>query len=331
MLHILLLLLKIVGIIILAVLGILLLLILILVFAPLRYELDGSSSGDLSSLDIQAKASFLAQIIRIYIQYQDEQLTWKFCLAWKHFFNKKIETNISENEKESESDKTVFSNNEKQSEYSMSEEISVSASEVPASVKRIVDDTHEKNLISKSTEKKTEKISSETKKEKTEDSKKVKTGILKKIERLFQKLKCTFRKIYDMMAVLKEKTDEIKNFIDDETHRSAFCKFLLEAKRFLKKVKPKVLDGAITFGFEDPSITGRVLGGISMIYPYLQEHLTISADFEEKTLSGKLYIKGRIRLSMILSFLLYLFLDKTVRITVRHILKLSKKFRQGGQ
>lgn len=308
MLHILLLLLKIVGIILLAVLGIMLLLVLILVFTPFRYELDGSSSGDLSSLDVQAKVSFLAQIIRLYIQYQEEQLTWKFCFAWKHFPNKNIETNASENKKEAEPKKEV-------------------TSKVPVTQKKTVENKQEKKTISVNSGNKTEKMSSEIKKDKTEDSKNAKTGIIKKIERLFQKLKCTFRKIYDMMAVLKEKTDEIKDFIDDETHRSAFCKFLLEAKRFLKKVKPKVLDGAITFGFEDPSITGRILGGISMIYPYFQEHLTISADFEEKTLSGKLYIKGRIRLSMILSFLLYLFLDKTVRITVHHILKLSKKFR----
>lgn len=312
MLHILLLLLKIVGIIILAVLGIVLLLVLTIAFTPLRYELDGSSNGDLSSLNVQAKVFFLARIIRIYVQYQEERLTWKFCLAWKNFSNQEIGTNASENKEESEPKKEGMS-------------------KAPVTQKKIVENKQEKKTISENSENKTEKISSEIKKEKTEDSKNAKTRILIKIERLFQKLKCTFRKIYDMIAVLKEKTDEIKNFIDDGTHKSAFYKFLSESKRFLKKVKPKVLDGAISFGFEDPSITGRVLGGISMIYPYLQDHLIISADFEEKTLSGKIYIKGKIRLSMIFSFLLYLLLDKTVRITVRHIFKLSKKFRQGGQ
>lgn len=312
MLHILLLLLKIVGIIILAVLGIMLLLVLTFVFTPLRYELDGSSSGDLSSLDVQAKASFLARIIRIYIQYQEERLTWKFCLAWKQFSNKKIETNASENKKDTEPKKEV-------------------TSKAPVTQKKTVENKQEKKTISVNSGNKTEKISSEIKKDKTEDSKKAKTGIIKKIERLFQKLKCTFEKIYDMMVVLKEKTDVIKNFINDETHKNAFHKLLSELKCFLKKLKPKVLDGEISFGFEDPSITGRVLGGISMFYPYLQDHLNISADFEGKKLSGKLYIKGRIRLSMILSFLLHLLLDKTVRITIRHILKLRKKFGQGGQ
>lgn len=331
MFHILLLLLKILGIILLAVLGIVFLLILTLIFTPLRYELKGSSSGDLSSLNVQAKATFLVKIIRVYVQYQEEKLTWKFCLAWKDFSNQEIEMNASENAKESEPKKTVLSISEDQAEHSISERISESTPKEPIMQEKTVENKQENKTVSENSENKAKKISSETKKEKVEDSQKTKTGILKKIERLFQKLKCTFRKIYDMMISLKEKVDEITNFINDETHKSAFFKFLLELKRFLKKLKPKVLDGAVSFGFEDPSITGRVLGGISMIYPYLQEHLNISADFEEKTLSGKLYIKGRIRLSMILSFLLHLLLDKTVRITIRHILKLSKKFRQGGE
>lgn len=319
MLHILLLLLKILGIILLAVLGIVFLLILTLLFAPLRYELKGSSSGDLSSLNVQAKATFLVRIIRGYVQYQEEKLTWKLHLAWKIFSNQEIETNVSENEKESETKKAALSISEDQAAHSISERISDSTLKEPITQEKTVENKQENKTVSENSKNKTEKISSETKKGNAADSKKAKTGILKKIERLFQKLKCTFGKIYDMMFSLKEKTDEITNFINDETHKSAFFKFLLELKCFLKKIKPKVLDGEISFGFEDPSITGRVLGGISMLYPYLQEHLNISADFEEKTLSGKLYIKGRIRLSMILSFLVHLFLDKTVRITIHHI------------
>lgn len=319
MLHILLLLLKIIGIILLAVLGIVFLIILTLIFAPLRYELNGSSSGDLSSLNIQAKATFLVRIIRGYVQYQDKKLTWKLHLAWKLFSNQEIETNVSETEKDSETKKPVLSIGEDQAEHSISERISDPTPKEPITQAKTVENKQKNKTVSENSENKTENISSETKKGKTENSKKEKTGILKKIERLFQKLKCTFGKIYDMMISLKEKTDEITSFINDETHKSAFFKFLSELKRFLKKIKPKVLDGEISFGFEDPSITGRVLGGISMLYPYLQEHLDISADFEEKTLYGKLYIKGRIRLSMILSFLVHLFLDKTVRITIRHI------------
>lgn len=316
MLHILLLLLKILGIILLAVLGIVFLLILTLLFAPLRYEVKGSSNGDLSSLNVQAKATFLVRIIRGYVQYQEEKLTWKLHLAWKIFSNQEIETDVSENKKESETKKAVLSISEDRATHSISERISDSTLKEPITQDKTVENKQENKTVS---ENKTKKISSETKKGKTEDSKKATTGIRKKIDRLFQKLKCTFEKIYDMMISLKEKTDEITNFINDETHKSAFFKFLSELKCFLKKLKPKVLDGEISFGFEDPSITGRVLGGISMLYPYLQEHLNISADFEEKTLSGKLYIKGRIRLSMILSFLVHLFLDKTVRITIHHI------------
>lgn len=332
MLHILLLLLKIVGMILIAVLGIVLLLVMILVFTPLRYELEGSGEGDLSSLHVWVRISFLVRLIRVSIEYQEEQFAWKVSLAWKHFSNEKTAVELETKAEKSELKDSISSDIKKHEEKKFSA-VSVSQQKTldnKSRTKTISEKIEPKERVEKSGKKATS-VSSEKKKEKVDDTIKQKVNIFKKIEQWAEKLKCTSRKICDMMVALKDKTDEIRNFINDETHKSAFHKLLSESKRFLKKIKPKLIDGEIAFGFEDPSITGRVLGGVSMLYPYLQNHLTIFADFEEKKLSGKLYIKGRIRLSMILSFLLYLLFDKTVRITIRHILKLSKKFRQGGQ
>lgn len=314
MLQILLLLLKIMGMILIAVLGIVLLLIMILVFAPFRYELEGSGEGDLRSLHVWVGISALLRLIKVSIEYQEEQFVWKASLAWKHFSNEKTVMETEPKVEKLERKESNPSDSRKQDEKKIST-ASVSQQKTPKS----------------KSENKNTSVNLGKKKEKTEDTKKQKTRILQKIEQWIEKLKCTSKKIYDMMITLKEQTAEIKHFINSETHQNAFFKLLSELKRFVKKAKPKKLSGKILFGFEDPSITGRVLGGMSMIYPYLQEHLTISADFEKKVLSGNLYIKGRIRLSMFLSFLLYLFWDKTVRITIHHILKLSKKFRQGGQ
>lgn len=332
MLHILLLLLKVVGIILFTVLGIVLLLLLLLVFTPLRYELEGSGKGDLRSLYVRARISFLVRLIRVSIEYQEEQFAWKVSLAWKHFSNEKTEMEIEPKVKKSEPKNSSSSDLKKHEVQKISTDSVTKQKSIDGKSenKTIVEKIEAKEKNEKSEEKEVlDHLKGE--KEKRDDTKKQKDAIFKKIERWAEKLKCTSGKIYDMMVSLKDKTDEFKDFINDETHQSAVHKLLLESKRFLKKIKPKRMVGELSFGFEDPSITGRVLGWISMLYPYLQEQLTISADFEEKTLSGKLYIKGRIRLSMILSFLLYLFFDKTVRITIRHILKLSKKFRQGGQ
>lgn len=55
MLHILLMILKIVGILIAIILGLLLLAMLILVFAPLQYRLDGSCNGTLETAEVNLR------------------------------------------------------------------------------------------------------------------------------------------------------------------------------------------------------------------------------------------------------------------------------------
>ena len=44
------------------------------------------------------------------------------------------------------------------------------------------------------------------------------------------------------------------------------------------------------------AMTGQVLAGLSMPYPFWGEHVSIIPDFEQKVLEGSLYIKGRIRI-----------------------------------
>ena len=62
MLHILILILKIIGIIIAVILGILLLLIAIFLFVPVHYEVQGRCDGDLDSLKGKVQVTWLLQI-----------------------------------------------------------------------------------------------------------------------------------------------------------------------------------------------------------------------------------------------------------------------------
>ena len=293
----LLLLLKIIGIIILSILGIFLLFILLLIFTPIRYELKGECTGNLDSLDFNAKLSFFIRLITVRIQYHENQLVWKVRLAWK-----KITSESDSAEKKSD---TLFS----------AEQPEKKATAV--SVKKVSESSINKDFTHNA-------------KGTSSQEQKTNTGFTEKIETLIKKIKCTFTKICAMINALKEKTDEITAFLSNETHKAAFQKLLSEIRKLFKKLKPKKWDGVITFGFDDPSVTGKVLGGISILYPYIQDNLIVNADFDKKMLSGNLDVKGRIRLSIFLSFLLHLIVNKNVRVTISHILKLIKKFKQGG-
>lgn len=158
-----------------------------------------------------------------------------------------------------------------------------------------------------------------------------KTLFTDKVNIFIDKIKCTLSKIYAMIESVIEKKNLVADFLSEDHHNAAFMKLLSEIKKLFKKLKPKALKGHILFGFDDPSITGKVLGCISLFYPYIEKNLTITADFENKKLVGNININGRLRISMFLAFLLNLIINKNVRITISDILSLIKKLKQGGK
>ena len=118
---------------------------------------------------------------------------------------------------------------------------------------------------------------------------------------------------------ITEKKDKMSDFLTDETHKNAFLKLKNEAFHLLKKLKPKKIQGEITFGFEDPSLTGRLLAWISMIYPWIGEHTDITPDFEHRTLSGDLSIRGRLYVITPVVTAIRLILSKAVRRSFKDI------------
>ena len=85
MLHILLLILKVIGIILAVILGILVLLVCIAVFVPVRYELSGKCGGTLSTLKAKGRVTWLCSLIRADIYYKQNKLKWRLRIAWKEF------------------------------------------------------------------------------------------------------------------------------------------------------------------------------------------------------------------------------------------------------
>ena len=98
------------------------------------------------------------------------------------------------------------------------------------------------------------------------------------------------------IEMLSAKTELVTDFLSDGVHQSAFLKCFSELKKLLFRLRPKQCRGKIRFGFEDPSLTGKVLAGASMLYPYWGEHVYCCPDFEEKVLEGEVSVKGAFRI-----------------------------------
>lgn len=145
------------------------------------------------------------------------------------------------------------------------------------------------------TEQKEKEHSGEEEDIKEEENSGEEQSLSDKIEGVFEKIKYTFSRICAKIKVLLEKAEMVKAFLEKEAHQSAFWKSAAELKKLLLRLKPRRLEGDVQFGFEDPSMTGRVLAGFSMLSPYLEE-VSFYPDFENKVLDGELSVQGALRL-----------------------------------
>ena len=314
MLHILFLILKIIGIILAVILGLILLVICIVLFVPICYKADLHGSGNARELTVHAKVSWLFGLIKAVFALENGKTDLSVRIAWKKFGDSdpvedKAEDRVEEKPKPEKKavmqEKQAIQKEEQQDETPNR----ITDKAVEDETEKIEKTEQSAKIYPESTEKKQRK-----KKERKEDS-----DSASKIEQITEKIKCTYHKFCDKINEITEKKDKISDFLTDETHKNAFLKLKNEAFHLLKILKPKKIQGEITFGFEDPSLTGRILAWISMIYPWIGEHTDITPDFEHRTLSGDLSIRGRLYVITLVVTAIRLILSKAVRRSFKDI------------
>lgn len=84
MLHILLTILKIIGIILLAILGLLILLLCIVFFVPLRYVINAETKGDLASTNVKIQFYWFLHLVSGQVTYLEEEIDYKIRVLWKY-------------------------------------------------------------------------------------------------------------------------------------------------------------------------------------------------------------------------------------------------------
>lgn len=314
MLHTLFLILKIIGIILAAILGLVLLVICIVLFVPICYRADLHGSGSAKELTVHAKVSFLFGLIKAVVALENGKTDLSVRIAWKKLGDsdpvedkaKDRDGEMPKPEKKAVMQKSQTIQKEEQQDGTPNR---ITDKAVEDETEKIEKTEQSAKIYPESTEKKQRK-----KKERKEDS-----DSASKIEQITEKIKCTYRKFCDKINQITEKKDKISDFLTDETHKNAFLKLKNEAFHLLKILKPKKIQGEITFGFEDPSLTGRILAWISMIYPWIGEHTDITPDFEHRTLSGDLSIRGRLYVITLVVTAIRLILSKAVRRSFKDI------------
>lgn len=339
MLHIILFVLKILGWILLVVLGLLVLVFLLALFTPLRYQVEAGCKGKLSTLEAGVRFHILFHLVSGNLRYGEQKLDWNVRAAWIKLGNDR-ETAEPEETEEIETEEIDEMPQNMGTDIEEADEVLEEADAEPlGTVIQGMDETEDEKFHSieekpkaltekdsdtvegakEAWEDPAEKINSEPK-----ETKSIETDLLlDKIASVFDKIKYTFSRIYDKIKALWKKVEDIKAFLGNGTHQSAFWKLIAELKKLLFRMRPKQVDGKLEFGFEDPSLTGKVMAGLSMLYPYWEVRLY--PDFERKVLDGSISVKGSARLWPAAVLAWNLLWNRDVRRTVMDIKKMVFK------
>lgn len=332
---------------ILKILGIILLVLLVIVFSvlfvPVRYRLEGEkSSPGWSEANGKVKVSWVLHLIHLRIQYQEKELDWECYLfgvplkkagaavrEWKKKRRKKKVQEQKERRKKAVQQKnepekrTAAKKKGQEKPLQIEEKTRTAAKEQKSTEKQT---NPEKSKTTAPEAKKTEIETAERKqqeKEKVSDKlsrfwnrcKKIVGSILEfpgKLKKKLTNIRLTFRGFYD-------KIKQWRTLWNEESTLAALHFLTEKGRKLIRHVLPRKIRGSITFGCEDPALTGQILGAVAIAYPLYGKGVAVYPRFEEKILEGQLQMKGRIVVACLLWQEWKIYRNPDVRKTLKKI------------
>ena len=306
MLHILWLIIKFILIALGIVCALLLSVLLLILFCPVRYFIQGSKPEEdrMSELKGQVRVSWLFRGITFRFFYENKKAGTDFRIlgiSSDKFRRRKKKVSVKEEKAEEKTfpaEKSLFEDEKilekKIPEEKMSGE-NLFGDEKISSSEKIPSVIEEKEETGKS------KVQEETDREKTEEIskkklEKKKPGLLK---RFMEKIKSIPSKIRKIRLTIKRTCVKIewwKRFFSNPRIKEAISFCWKDIKKLIRHILPIKVEGNVTFGFEDPSITGRIVALLGMTIPFHKNCIQIMPLFQtdRNILEGTIKMKGRI-------------------------------------
>ena len=129
-----------------------------------------------------------------------------------------------------------------------------------------------------------------------------------KVWKLWERVKASCQKVSDLVA-----------FLFSDLVKSVFRRFRQHILYLWRHLKPDRIRGDVRYGFDDPSLTGQLTGLLYLLLPASCYEIRLEPDFENMVCEGNLHISGHIRLCHLARIAWKVFRDKEFR-------KILKKF-----
>ena len=292
-LHILLTVLKVIGIILLCILALLLLVLI----SPICYKIRITYGGE---VHIKGKVSYLLKSIRARILVPDEDTVKVKVLFFTVYPQKK-------DKKKKETDGTDSTKQDK-------------AKENNPKKNKAEENKAEENKAGNGQEDETSKTGPEA--EHASEETLSEAEIQKEPEteqKAENSLAYTIERICDKINSVARALDKTEDFLELKSTKQFLEVTKKASLHMLKSMKPSMKGKAI-LGFEDPSLTGKICAVYGVLYPYHRGDLHLDARFEEEIADVDVTVKGRI--------ILMVFLVQGLRILIfGHAMKVMKNFK----
>lgn len=309
MLHILLLILKIIGIVLLSILGILLLGIVCALFVPVRYRIEAvrQEGEGQPPAAIRVKVTWLLHLINFLIRFDGELFVRVriFLLTILRIPQKEGRRKKAEQEESSGKKKE-----QKEQEDSVKQE----KKEEPAEITQTLpEDESAGPMEAEEGEEDTDTQEKPGFWDKLRVIPKILQRLVEKIRGLFENIEYTINKFCDKIRSVSDTIEYYREVVEGEAFKRSFALCQGELLTIVKSLKPRKFEASLIVGMDDPASTGEILAVCGMLYPIIGGHVDVRGDFEQKRLEGKILIVGKLRMFTFLRTAVRIYFNKDIR------------------
>ncbi len=311
MLHILLLILKIIGILLLCFLGVLILGMVCVLFVPVRYRIEAArkeGEGE-PPVVLLVKVTWLLHVVNLLVRFDGNLFVRARLMIFTLFRlpkkEKKRKAGVRRRKEKTRRDETVKTAVKEPAEES--EKGTDAEESAPAQRKT----TPESTVKTEKPEEKPEEKPSFL--DKLRAIPKILRDIFLKMKSLFENIQYTIQKFCDKIKSVSDTITYYRGIIEEEAFQRSFALCREELVRIGKSLKPQKFQAQLVAGMDDPAATGQILAVCGMLYPLLGGHVDVAGDFEKKRLEGHVFVKGKIRLFTFLRVAVKVYFNKNIR------------------
>ncbi|NBI73091.1 hypothetical protein D3Z50_18980 [Clostridiaceae bacterium] len=316
--HIIMFILKILGILLLAVLAVFLLILLAVLCAPVRYRAQGSFHGSIAGA---AKVTWLWPLLSAQVFYEQEPGFVVRLLGIPVLRSGKKNQEEDAPDFAAEGADGIWEDGTDTEPVPEEEADAFSGSmdadtedDLILSAQELGDSGDDGEADGGGTAAKKKKRHKKRKKKQVQDGEDAGTGPL-------ERLAGTFRGLRDKLLDVKDKKDRLTAFLTDEENRKTFRLIRRQLIRILKHLLPTRLEGNLVFGLEDPYTMGQALSAAAFFYPLYGRRLILNPVFDESVIEGDLRIRGRIRAGVPAAAALRILMNRNFRRQLKRIRK----------